>query len=346
MDVEKEIRKILWGKSIVKAKDREGVEGVYLLRCLTVQEQNELDFIYEQSYQEALDSNVLTRKDLEFFYLESGIWTEDDDQAVFDMEKEKAKLVRQRSKIRANKTKIRLLTKKIDQLEEEILDKKREKVELFSLSAENHAEEIMNRFMIYMSALNRDGTTIWPDFDSFLDFSDETFIYNLTIQYIKSHMMTEKDVRTIARSGPWRYRWSASKNGESLFGRSIAEWSQLQSSLVYWSQYYDYVYESPDKPGENIIEDDAALDQWMLDMSRENKKKSLNNKQKKPGEFLEEFVMVEDGDKETIEEIYNENTRISRSIIKDTNKMVKEKGRVKDIEIKKHYRSGGIKDVE
>lgn len=345
MDIEKEIRKILWGKSIVSVLDGSLEERTYILRSLTIAEQNELDFVHEKSLNLAFSSNILSKEELEYFYLQNEIWTEEDDKEVAKLKKEIKKLIGLRSKIKASKVRQRALTRKIDSLSKDLEKIENYNIELFSISAERYAEEVMNRHMIYLSATKEDGSQLWANEDAYLDSTDEELIFNLTIKYINNNLNTEKNLRKIARSGSWRYRWSASKNGESLFGKPISEWTQVQNSLVYWSQYYDYVFESMDRPDARTIEDDATLDRWVEDQNKEAKRSSVGSKKGlkisgKSSEFLEEFIMVDNNDTETIQEIYNENTTMSRQIIKETKEKIDKEGTVKDWHVKKDFRKG------
>lgn len=340
MEIEKEIRKILWGKSIVSAKDCNGQSKTYVLRSLTMSEMNYLDFIYDQCFNESIESGLLSKEELDFFYKNNEIWTDEDEQELKDLKKEIAKQKGLKSKLKANKTKIKILSNKIKKLEDKLSNMIAYKQDLDSCSAEKHAEEISNRHMIHLSATDKFGKRLWEEDEDFLNCTDEKLIYNLTINYYKNNFLSDKQLRKIARSGVWRYRWSASKNGESLFGKPISEWTSVQNHLVYWSQYYDYIYENPDRPDDATIEDDDSIDRWMENESKKNKKSRVSKKSNKNSEFVEDFIVVEDGDSETIKDIYDENTISSRQVINKTREQVQKNGKVNDWQVKKNFRKG------
>jgi hypothetical protein len=155
----------------------------------------------------------------------------------------------------------------------------------------------------------------------------------LTLRYLENHIMSEADVREIARSGLWRFRWSASKNGESLFGKPISEWGELQSALVYWSQFYDYVYESMDRPSDMVIANDAALDAWSLDQNKgsSNKAASLS----KNSNHQEQFIVVPDADQGTIDRVHDMNDKKSKDLISRERNKIKEKGSISEWDLRK-----------
>ena len=64
MDIEKSINKILWGRALVKATDSSGAERVFTLRSLTLQEQNEIDFLKETILQECKEEGILAKDEL------------------------------------------------------------------------------------------------------------------------------------------------------------------------------------------------------------------------------------------------------------------------------------------
>ena len=202
------------------------------------------------------------------------------------------------------------------------------------MTAESRAEEVVRRYMIFMSATDKFGKQTWATEEDFLASTDSYLVDLLTLRYLETHIMLEKDIREIARSGLWRFRWSASKNGESLFGKAVSEWSELQSALVYWSQFYDYVYESADRPNESIIENDAALDAWSKEQSEGSSKSSTSTAKMNSG-HQEQFIVVPDGDGGTIKKVHDLNPRTSKEQLGRERKQIKEKGRVSEWDLRK-----------
>lgn len=109
------------------------------------------------------------------------------------------------------------------------------------------------------SSFRRNGKRIFPS--NFLSkpfpyFDDFLFGYT-------SNQLKDTQYRELARTEPWRSYWTPSSS-QDLFGRPIVEWTEEQRNLVLWTRFYDNIYESPDCPSSRIIEDDDALDGWLI----------------------------------------------------------------------------------
>ena len=144
-------------------------------------------------------------------------------------------------------------------------------------------------------------------------------------------------MRELARSNIWRSTWSVSKSISNLFDYSITRWSNNQSDLVYWSQIYDMVYESHERPKQEIIEDDDLLDSWLI---RQNEKQQSDSKPgsnygeskhqfKKQGR-QEQFVM---SDKGGAPEVYSMNNPGDRQKIIKKQSIISKEGSVKEQEM-------------
>jgi hypothetical protein len=332
MDMEKALKSILWGRALVRAENAEGEMKTFTLRSLTLEEQNEMEFLKETVLQECEDDGILFEEELKEILEETSAWTSEDDQRIEDLEREVRKCKHGIKQAEFNKTKRRILEKKMSGLELDLESLKSQKYGLFDLTAERRAEEFVRRYIIMKSATDKFGKQIWQTEEDFLSSTDSSLLNNLTLQYMEHHVMSETLLREIARSGSWRFRWSASKNGESLFGKPVAEWTQLQDMLVYWSQYYDFVYESPERPNDMVIENDAALDAWVEEQSRKND--SGSGMSSKAG-HQEQFIVVPDADKETIDRVHGMNSKNNRKKISEERKEIKEKGRVSEWELRK-----------
>lgn len=327
MDVEKALKKILLGRSLVRLEGQ-----TFTLRSLTLEEQNEMEFLKEITLQECEEDGILFEKELLELLEETDAWTSEDDQRIEDLEREIRKCKHGIKQAEFNKTKRRLLEKKMSGFDTELRDLKGQKDRLLDLTAERRAEEFVRRFIVMKSATDKFGRQIWKTEEDFLESTDSRLIDDLTTAYIETFLLPESDIREIARSGSWRFRWAASKNGESLFGKPVAEWNQLQENLVYWSQFYDYVFEHPERPNEMIINSDSALDAWVEEQDR--KDSSGSGMSSKAG-HQEQFIVVPDGDKDTIDRVHGMNSKNNRKQISSERQEIKEKGRVSEWELRK-----------
>ncbi len=96
-------------------------------------------------------------------------------------------------------------------------------------------------------------------------------VENISIAFSNRKVLDGKRIRRLARSNAWRFQWQAGKGLGGLFGRPIIELDPEQQAIVYWSQVYDNVYESMDRPEDSVIENDDELDAWFEAQARKRK---------------------------------------------------------------------------
>jgi hypothetical protein len=76
---------------------------------------------------------------------------------------------------------------------------------------------------------------------------------------------------------------SATKSNSSLFGKPVTELTPDQLNLVWWSSYYQSIYEMlpEDQPDDRTIDDDTALDKYMEALHKERNKDKMSARQTK-----------------------------------------------------------------
>lgn len=333
-EISEKIHQILWGKSFVDVVDQDDIEHTFILRSLSINEQNEVKYIRRKELALARHVGILCEDDLRELYAAQGVWTPKEQARIEDLELGLSQIgaqIKDFEFLRSKKNKLKKIRRDYQRELRELLDTR---ASLFSLSAEQRAEEIARRHMVFLSAQTPDERQYWSCKEEFNECDDNALLFNLARSYFRENQMTEVQVRTVARAGEWRFRWRASKNGESLFGRPISEWSEIQNALVFWSQYYDSVYDSIDRPPNHIIEDDAACDAWVED---QNKKHSAMNKNagrsalgnrtaSKSKDHQEVFVMVQHGDEDTIKEVQDMNPATIRAKLRREHEQIKNAG--------------------
>ena len=77
-------------------------------------------------------------------------------------------------------------------------------------------------------------------------------------------MLGEQECRELSRTEPWRSIWNSGKKVDSIFGKPSVDFTAEQNMLVTWSSMYDSIAESSECPSDEVIEDDDALDGWLI----------------------------------------------------------------------------------
>ena len=81
----------------------------------------------------------------------------------------------------------------------------------------------------------------------------------------QSSILTETEVRYLARSSTWKSIWNNRGFGFDLFKkRKNTDLTINQRNLLTWSKVYDNIQESIDCPSDEVIADDDMLDGWFL----------------------------------------------------------------------------------
>lgn len=104
---------------------------------------------------------------------------------------------------------------------------------------------------------------------------------DLYIGYSQS-LIDQSIIREVAHTTPWVNYYAAVKNG-NIF----PVMSNEKRMLLYWSKFYENIQEHSECPDEDVIEDDDALDGWLIIQNRNNKAAKLKRKvEKKYGDKI------------------------------------------------------------
>ena len=343
------IDQILWGKAFAVVLNGIGEELTFILRSLSIRETNLCRFIQAQETKEALELGVMSRQELKDTFEAQGVWTPAHEEQLVQLDKQVKYL---QSQIKDNEffvQKKKAFTKSLEKVRAKIEKMRQTKTQLFSVSAEDRAEEIMRRYMLHMSAEDIQEQPYWENQTVFMQEQDTMLLYHLAIAYYENNVFPEKTVRCIARSPEWRYRWTMATKGVDLFGRPISEWSDMQNSLVYWSQYYDGIFNSMERPADHIIENDEACDAWVRDKNKSNgssagaklgsKNTNIfgNKKATTHKEHNEQFIMV-GGDRETVERVQDMNPKSTRRQLAEEYKYLKQHGKTTEWKLRQDSR--------
>lgn len=104
--------------------------------------------------------------------------------------------------------------------------------------------------------------------------------FNRVFEAWQDSLISEKNIRLLARSDFWRQLWNTKKtNTVSLFNYydKNVELTINQRNLLTWSMIYDNVYESIESPEESVISDDDMLDGWFLSQKEKREKEQTQN---------------------------------------------------------------------
>ena len=221
------------------------------LTSLQVYESQE---IFKQTYEQALSEGIMTEEEGLLMLVEHGLWTDEEQDIMNGIEKDMEKLKIEiyqayfKSSLRdAARDLLQKATKKYTELYE-----KRhfyDYVNCQGLSTFARWNWIIENSVKYADGRPYD----WGE------ISTQDFL-----AHYQSSALDEGQYRELARNEPWRTIWNAGRKAGRLFDRPATELTTEQKSLMAWSGLYDNIQESTEAPTDEIIEDDDALDGWLL----------------------------------------------------------------------------------
>lgn len=234
-----------------------------------------------------------------------------------------------------NKNEQKKIRKQISNLETILTKLYIRKSSLDYMTLESFAENMRDEFVIANCILDKKSHQVYNYYNFWL--SDPTLL-NLFINFIKNNNISVAEYREIARTEPFRSIWSIGKH--NIFNKKGFQLTLEQRNIIMFSRMYDSVYESIERPTNEVIEDDYMLDGWFVFQKRDYEKKI---KQKEADELLgkkddkksnrannagEMFIVAQN--KEEINKVMDLNDIGNRMKMKERTNIVTEHGSIEE----------------
>lgn len=230
-------------------------------------------FIREQTLHDAKKEGLPSIEEVDSYIQERG-FLKDDSTKIEDLQTQldAQKTVLEKTQIPGRKESLKEVIKK---LENDILSLRSKREAYYYLTRERKADEVSYLYLAWASTYSMEGKKYWETFDEFEEEKDLNFRNELleAFSYFNRGLST-KIVRYLARHNLWRIRFVAAQKtggGNCLFNRPFNDLTPDQLGLLYWSNYYQSIYDMmpDDQPPHEIIEDDKALDSYMEQLIKE-----------------------------------------------------------------------------
>ena len=337
MDVEVRIRSLLWGFRPIQIAIPNSDPCFLLVRDLTTVEHAIVDAKVQKFEYRCSKLGLIKKDELLKELAQRRVWMKGDEDNIKAIEKEIRGLENDRRSIyKGNPHKQKRCDVKINVMKIVLNKTNEHKSELLSPAFEFIVEYFRLFNVLQKTTYKEDEALLWPTISDIMNDKDRFFLTSVITEYNRTSLTTS-ELREIARSSLWRFRWNVGKNNvRTLFGKDFTELTLEQESLIYWSQVYDSVYESIDRPADYVIDNDETLDQWFEQQRHKNRggnkeKTSFgkrNAKVEKQSGYSKEEIFTIVGSKEEADAIKAENAPSVNAAIEKKLKKVAEKGGV------------------
>jgi hypothetical protein len=276
-------------------------EAIYIVRPLKLVTRYRAEEIYEEALEDALQNGCWSQKDYKFInYLFLNGLRPDYKERLQDIEKD----------IEDKKVEIfELATERKDSTKqrESLIECNKENNSVFGelhkfdyLTAEGIAEIQKSRFLLEKS-LGR--------------YQLSNGMLDKIAAHLVENRIQESEYRKIARSN----EWALIKGAAEFINLKKDVYTDEQLNFYYWANFYDNIYQHPDKPLKHVIDDDIALDGWCIVQLR----KSSGNDARRyvDGKIVSADVansqeVVVFGGKEMAKTIYDANDGLAKGMMK------------------------------
>jgi len=258
--------------------------------------------VYKRSFESAVEQGMLPVEELRILIEKRNLITAADKLQLKKLENQleaQEILLSKTTRVKANQDRIKGVIRRLRHEIREIEIKHSSK---FMMSAENKAEEDKTFYVCTRcSFLEDEKTPIWSSYEEALKEVKIELKDKILLGFLRFFSgFPVSVVRALARSSLWRIRYiNSMKTSDPLFGVSTSEYTTDQLNLVYWSNYYQNIYEMmpEDRPSEIVIEDDDALDAYMKAFyeernRQESERRHKSNRSGKLSAFDAEEVII------------------------------------------------------
>lgn len=324
-DLELLLYRILSGKVLFYYKNEQ-----YELKSPSVNTRYEAQIIYDNIINDEKYNDWIRADYLENMLINLGLWSRDTTKIMKDIEK---KIDRTKVNMYLSASisdKLKKLRRSLNEYRNQLNHILDHKINLFANTLEGYAAGIKNEYIL-CNTLFKNNNRVFPK--NITSDQASYVVFNDLVTEVNKQNLNIDTYKRLARSGLWRSYWNCNK--ERVFDNSVCDWTDDQRTLVSVTRMYDNVYEHPECPADEIIEDDDLLDGWMIHQKektqRSKKQSQIDEMNPKLKNAQEVFLMPQN--EQDIEDIINLNTADSLMRMKQKINYVRSVGEAKEDEL-------------
>jgi len=228
----------------------------------------EAEEIAAEAYDDAYKEGMMGEEEMLEWMISKGLWCWEDDERVKGLTEEIERLKKDIFNSRTNVKRVQQLRACIRLGEQQHADMINKRDEYTNFCREGMATMARWQWLV------ANCTTLGGEK---YDFDNGDIELAGVLSVYKESILSQPQIREIARTDPWKGLWTTKDYGIKLFLNDDRDPSSNQQNLLVWSMMYDNIQESMDCPMQSVIEDDDMLDGWFI-LQREKREKDREEK--------------------------------------------------------------------
>ena len=255
------------------------LENLFYLKHLSLEDQVDIDQIYDHYFDEAKSRGVPTNDETLKRLIEEKQWSTKQESLIKQEEDFIDNLNKQKKSLFL-KSEIQRVNADIELGQKRLYDLKNTKASFFNRTAESYAEERVNDFYI-LKCLYKDKKLSQQAFeeDRFDNIDSETLTCIIK-QYSEVYKnINDNTIQYIVLQDFFNLYMPFAENPTEFFGKSVCELTYNQVKLLIYARFFKNVFQQNDKMPQDIKNDPDKIIDYVN--ANENAKKVIENKNNK-----------------------------------------------------------------
>jgi len=255
------------------------LENLFYLKHLSLEDQVDIDQIYDHYFDEAKNRGVPTNDETLKRLIEEKQWSTKQESLIKQEEDFIDNLNKQKKSLYL-KSEIQRVNADIELGQKRLYDLKNTKASFFNRTAESYAEERVNDFYI-LKCLYKDKKLSQQAFeeDQFDNIDSET-LTSIIKQYSEIYKnINDNTIQYLVLQDFFNLYMPFAENPTEFFGKSVCELTYNQVKLLIYARFFKNVFQQNDKMPQDIKNDPDKIIDYVN--ANENAKKVIENKNNK-----------------------------------------------------------------
>jgi len=255
------------------------LENLFYLKHLSLEDQVDIDQIYDHYFDEAKSRGVPTNDETLKRLIEEKQWT-NRQESLIKQEEDLIENFQKQKKTLYLKSEILRVNADIESAQKRLYDLKNTKAAFFNRTAESYAEERVNDFYI-LKCLYKDKklSVVAFEEDQFDDIDSETLTCIIK-QYSEVYKnINDNTIQHLVLQDFFNLYMPFAENPNEFFGKSVCELTYNQVKLLIYARFFRNIFQQNDKMPQEIKNDPDKIIDYVN--ANENAKKAIENKNNK-----------------------------------------------------------------